>query len=54
MENQTLKQHIEELRCLKDSARTYREHFDLSHQLAGCYALLEILEASYKKEAARR
>jgi hypothetical protein len=49
-----LKERIEELRQAKDCARTYREHFDLSHQLAGCYALLDILESSYKKEAARR
>lgn len=54
MTNQTLKERIEELRCLKDSARTYRERIDLAHQMAGCYALLDILEASYKKEAVRR
>lgn len=67
MENQTLKQRIDELRCLKDSAKTYRERIDCVHQLAvfssaedfdcksntGCYALLNILEASYKKEAVR-
>lgn len=54
MSNQTLKERIDELRCLKDSARSYREKIDLSHQLAGCYALLDILEGSYKKEAVRR
>lgn len=54
MENQTLKERIEELREAKDSARTYREKIDLSHSLAGCYALLDILEGSYKKEPSRR
>jgi cell shape-determining protein MreC len=54
MENQTLKERIEELREAKDNAKSYRERFDMSHEMCGLYALLEILEDSYKKGSARR
>lgn len=54
MENQTIKERIEELWLAKHYARSYHDLMNIDREMCSLLAILDILETAYRKQPVRR